>query len=75
MILRQKISIAGAFFGLAYTAIGLIAAYKDPALTKTTGEVILQFFVFSIFTVPFSALIFLGLGFLAEGFINLIKSK
>jgi hypothetical protein len=65
----------GAFFGLVYTGIGLFTAYMDPARSVTTGGMILQFFVFSLFTVPFCALIFLGLGFLVEGFFSLLKSK
>lgn len=75
MILRKQISIVGALAGLAYTIIGLITAYKGAPVQATTGGIIVQFFVFSLFTVPFGALIGLGIGFLAEGLVNLLKSK
>jgi hypothetical protein len=75
MILRQKISIAGAIAGFFYTGIGLAGAYNNAPVTETTGTIIFQFFIFSIFTVPFCALIGMGIGFLVEGLINLIKSK
>ena len=75
MILRKKFTIAGAIAGLAYTVIGLMTAYKNAPVSETTTGIIVQFFVFSLFTVPFAALIGMGFGFLAEAFVNLLKSK
>ena len=63
----------GAAAGLAHTAFGLMAAYHHAPVSATPGEIALQFFVFSLFTVPFGAMIGLGAGFLVEGLINRLR--
>jgi len=75
MILRQKFAIGGAAAGVAYTAFGLYAAYWDGSVPTTKGEIALQFFVFSIFTVPFAAMIGFGIGLIAEGIAHRLKSQ
>ena len=73
MVLRKKISLVGAAAGLAYAAFGLMAAYRHAPVNATQGEIVLQFFVFSLFTVPFGAMIGLGAGFLVEGLVNALR--
>ena len=67
--MRKIVSIAGAVAGFAYTAWRMSIAYSQPH-PEGLGTIILQFCVFSLFTVPLAAAVGLGIGLLLDGLVR-----
>jgi len=76
MMLRKWCSIIGFLLGSVYTAIGMLGAYKMPnAPAASTGELVMQFFIFWFFTGAFFAALGLGVGLLLEGLVRKVAGK
>ncbi len=75
MLVRKIMLLAGAAAGLAHTVLGLVGVCLDAKGPLPVGALVAQFLVYSLFTIPFGAVIGLGFGLLAEGALKLFKSK
>ena len=75
MKIRNITSLAGAAFGIAYTAYGMYGAYRTSEVVQTESMKLLEGLVLCAFTVPFGAVIGLGLGLLLEGLVSSVKGS
>lgn len=72
-MIRTVCSIIFGLFGFVYTYIAMVGAYNTSDITETRTMLVVQFLVFSVFIVPFLAAIGLGVGFLLEGLVKLLR--
>ena len=70
--MRKAFSLAGAVAGVVYAGIGVLGAYRNGPEIAGAARILMEFFVFSVFTAPLGAAIGLGLGL---AFDALRKSK